>query len=225
MLKDATKKEQEVNKKLQLLGEDRVKAITILQAQIRGGIENGRKLSKQEIEAKKEALKFYKGASSEEVSTINNSTDDLKKTKEKKNKEVEKLYGEDTIKGLQQRISKLQEIIETSVIGSDAYNKAFSDKEKFEKRLKEIQVQSFDEQITELKRQFSVRDKLLEAGYSKETVDGMFPEIKDKNLLQSMQEIADGLDKITKSGKGNSETTDNLININEQIRVTLFVRC
>ena len=52
-----------------------------------------------------------------------------KKAKEKKNKEVEKLYGEDTIKGLQQRISKAQETIETSVIGSDAYNKAFSDKE------------------------------------------------------------------------------------------------
>lgn len=219
MLKDASKKEQEVNKKLQLLGEDRVKAITILQAQIRGGIENGRKLSKQEIEAKKEALKFYKGASDEEVATINNSTENLKKANDKKNAEVEKLYGEDTIKGLQQRISKLQEIIETSIIGSDAYNKAFSDKEKFEKRLKEIQVQSFDEQITELKRQFSVRDKLLESGYSKETVDGMFPEIKDKNLLQSMQEIADGLDKIIKAGKGNSETYDNLVNINEQLRV------
>lgn len=221
MLKDASKKEQEVNKKLQLLGEDRVKAITILQAQIRGGIENGRKLSKQEIEAKKEALKFYKGASNEEVATINNSTENLKNANDKNNAEVEKIFGEDTIKGLQQRISKLQEIIETSVIGSDAYNKAFSDKEKFEKRLKEIQVQSFDEQITELKRQFSVRDKLLEQGYSKETVDGMFPEIKDKNLLQSMQEISDGLDKVFKAGEGNKATTDNLININEQIRVML----
>lgn len=221
MLKDATKKEQEVNKKLQLLGEDRVKAITILQAQIRGGIENGRKLSKQEIEAKKEALKFYKGASNEEVATINNSTENLKKANNKKNAEVEKLYGEDTIKGLQQRISKLQEIIETSVIGSDAYNKAFSDKEKFEKRLKEIQVQSFDEQITELKRQFSVRDKLLEQGYSKETVDGMFPEIKDKNLLQSMQDQAKALSDIINSGKGNSQTAENLSNINEQIRVML----
>ena len=43
-----------------------------------------RKLSKQEIESKKEALKFYKGASDEEVSVINNSTDDLKKQRRKK---------------------------------------------------------------------------------------------------------------------------------------------
>lgn len=219
MLKDASKKEQEINKKLQLLGEDRVKAITILQAQIRGGIENGRKLSKQEIEAKKEALKIYKGASDEQVATINNSTENLKKANDKNNAEVEKLYGEDTIKGLQQRISKAQEIIETSVIGSEAYNKAFSDKEKFEKRLKEIQVQSFDEQISELKRQFSVRDRLLEQGYSKETVDGMFPELKDKNFLQSMKEQAKVLNDIVNAGKGDSQTKENLANINEQIRI------
>ena len=95
------------------------------------------------------------------------------------------------------------------------------DKEEFEKRLKEIQAQSFEEQITELKIQFSVRDKLLEDGYSKETVDGMFPEIKDKNLLQSMQDQAKALSDIINSGKGNSQTAENLSNINEQIRVML----
>ena len=36
-----------------------------------------------------------------------------------------------------------------------------------------------------------------------------------------MQGISEGLDKIIKAGKGNSETSDNLININEQIRVML----
>lgn len=94
-------------------------------------------------------------------------------------------------------------------------------KNKKAKEKKEEQKKSFDEQITELKRQFSVRDKLLESGYSKEEVDKMFPGLKDKNLLQSMQEIADGLDKIIKAGKGNSETSDNLVNINEQLRVML----
>lgn len=141
-----------------------------------------------------------------------------KKSTETK-KEVEKIFGENTIKGLQQRISKLQEIIETSVIGSDAYNKAFSDKEKFEKRLKEIQVQSFDEQISELKRQFSVRDKLLEQGYSKESVDSMFPDLKDKNFLQSMKDKAKALNDIVNAGKGDSQTKENLANINEQIRI------
>lgn len=141
-----------------------------------------------------------------------------KKSTETK-KEVEKIFGENTVKGLQQRISKAQETIETSVIGSKAYNKALKDKEKFEKRLKEIQVQSFDEQITELKRQFSVRDKLLEQGYSKETVDGMFPELKDKNFLQSMKDKAKALNDIVNAGKGDSQAKENLANINEQLRI------
>lgn len=134
-------------------------------------------------------------------------------------REVEKLFGENTVKGLQQRISKAQETIETSAIGSKAYNKALLDKEKFENRLKEIQVQSFDEQISELKRQFSVRDKLLEQGYSKESVDSMFPELKDKNFLQSMKDKAKALNDIVNAGKGDSQTKENLVNINEQIRI------
>lgn len=134
-------------------------------------------------------------------------------------REVEKLFGENTVKGLQQRISKAQETIETSAIGSKAYNKALLDKEKFENRLKEIQVQSFDEQISELKRQFSVRDKLLEQGYSKESVDGMFPELKDKNFLQSMKDKAKALNDIVNAGKGDSKAKENLANINEQIRI------
>lgn len=179
--------------------------------------------NKELLDIKEENEKKASKLENDREKRIENSVNSNSGTKavKDKNKEVEKLYGEDTIKGLQQRISKLQEIIETSVIGSDAYNKAFSDKEKFEKRLKEIQEQSFDEQISELKRQFSVRDKLLESGYSKETVDGMFPEIKDKNLLQSMQDQAKALSDIINSGKGNSQTAENLSNINEQIRVML----
>ena len=77
----------------------------------------------------------------------------------------------------------------------------------------------FDEQISELKRQFSVRDKLLEQGYSKETVDGMFPELKDKNFLQSMKDKAKALNDIVNAGKGDSQAKENLANINEQIRI------
>lgn len=216
ILKDATKKEQELNKKLQLLGEDRVKAITILQAQTRGGIENGRKLSKQEIEAKKEALKFYKGASDEQVATINNSTENLKKANDKNNAEVEKLYGEDTIKGLQQRISKLNEVMETSVFGSKKYNAAKSQKEALEARLKEMTA-SFDDEIAEIKRQTEVRDKLLQAGHSKETVDAMFPKIADKSYKQILEDTSNSLQNLINTGNGTKETADNLKAVNDEL--------
>lgn len=57
------------------------------------------------------------------------------------------------------------------------------------KKEKEIQVQSFQERLDETKRQIEVRDKLLKAGYSKDTVDNMFPEVKDKTFLQYLKDI------------------------------------
>lgn len=57
------------------------------------------------------------------------------------------------------------------------------------KREKEIQVQSFQERLDETKRQIEVRDNLLKAGYSKDTVDNMFPEVKDKTFLQYLKDI------------------------------------
>ncbi|HCO19601.1 MAG TPA: hypothetical protein DIT47_00455 [Flavobacteriaceae bacterium] len=218
-----------ISKTLKLEVKELQKGLVVLEAQYKKGVISGRKLNEEEKKRLKQQIDDQKalinqklginGANESEIPIVTSPPNGVSKAVKDKNAEVEKLYGEDTIKGLQQRISKLQEIIETSVIGSDAYNKAFSDKEKFEKRLKEIQVQSFDEQITELKRQFSVRDKLLEQGYSKETVDGMFPELKDKNFLQSMKDKAKALNDIVNAGKGDSQAKENLVNINEQIRI------
>lgn len=195
---EASKNEADFNKKMQILGEDRVKGAAILRAQIRGGIENGRKLSKDEIEAKKEALKSYEGTSKEEVTAINNSTDDLKKAKKKKNAEVEKLYGEDTIKGLQQRISKLNEVMETSVFGSEKYNIAKSQKTALEARLKEM-TKSFDDEIAEIERQWKVR-YALEEKYGKETAKTQFSGLKGDSYYADIKERFSKIDAKLKSG-------------------------
>lgn len=93
-LDEASKNEADYNKKMKLLGEDRVKGAAIYRAQIRGGYEAGRKLSQEEINAKKEALKALEGTLTDEA-TLN--AKEAKGWKEKI---------QDEIKSLDERIAK-----------------------------------------------------------------------------------------------------------------------
>lgn len=168
----------------------------------------------------------------------------IKEKKQKEEKQLADIFPKGSIKELQQRAQLIQEAIDTA-IGSQVklrkLDKYGNDKDKkgnpfltgeiisieeagkrieaINAEIKKRQIKSFDEQISELKRQFSVRDKLLEQGYSKESVDSMFPDLKDKNLLQSMKDKAKALNDIVTAGKGDSQAKENLANINEQIRI------
>lgn len=81
----------------------------------------------------------------------------------------------------------------------------------------EAQAKTFSEEMDEVKRQIGVRDKLLQQGYSKDYVDGMFPKIKDKSFLQYLEETDVAVKKLIASGKGDKETAENLALISKSI--------
>ena len=81
----------------------------------------------------------------------------------------------------------------------------------------EAQAKSFSEEMDEVKRQIGVRDQLIQQGYSKEYVDGMFPKIKDKSFIQYLNETDIAVKKLISSGKGDKETADNLVLISKAI--------
>ena len=151
-----------------------------------------------------------------EEAAINNNTDKVKKAVKKHKNEVEKIYGEDTIKGLQQRISKLNEVMETSSFGGEKYNKAKAQKSVYEERLENL-TRNFDDEIAEIKRQTEVRDKLLQAGYSKETVDAMFPKVADKSYKQILEDTSTSLQNLINTGNGTKETAVNLKAVNDEL--------
>ncbi|NHQ67195.1 tape measure protein [Elizabethkingia miricola] len=81
----------------------------------------------------------------------------------------------------------------------------------------ESQAKTFSEEMDETKRQIGVRDKLLQQGYSKDSVDKMFPKIKDKSFLQYLEETDIAVKKLISSGKGDKETAENLALISKTI--------
>lgn len=81
----------------------------------------------------------------------------------------------------------------------------------------ESQAKTFSEEMDETKRQIGVRDKLLQQGYSKDSVDKMFPKIKDKSFLQYLEETDIAVKKLISSGKGDKETAENLSLISKSI--------
>lgn len=204
--------------------------------------EDNKQLLDFKDENEKRASKLEKDKNSRVAESNSTKEEEIKAIKNH-NRELAEVYSKGSIADLEQRISLWNEAKEksvgdsVSVLGKNKYGDTINTGQivtlkaaneeiaKLEaekaKRIKEIQKLSFDEQINELKRQFSVRDQLLQSGYSKDVVDGMFPEIKDKNLIQSLQEQAKALNDILTSGKGNEETAVNFTNLNEQIRVLL----
>lgn len=112
---------------------------------------------------------------------INNNTEKVKKSNERHKAEVEKIYGEDTIRGLQQRIQKLSEKIDITSSTDANLDKLVKQREELDKKLaeaqKRISKQSFDEEITELERQWKVKYAIAKY-YGQEVADAQFPQLK-----------------------------------------------
>ncbi|MDV3943599.1 hypothetical protein CMT69_01440 [Elizabethkingia anophelis] len=86
----------------------------------------------------------------------------------------------------------------------EAINRAIREKQA------ESQARTFSEEMDEIKRQIGIRDKLLQQGYTKESVDKMFPKIKDKSFLQYLEETDIAVKKLIESGEADKETIQNL---------------
>ncbi|WP_185218837.1 tape measure protein [Elizabethkingia meningoseptica] len=94
----------------------------------------------------------------------------------------------------------------------EAINRAIREKQA------ESQARTFSEEMDEIKRQIGIRDKLLQQGYTKESIDKMFPKIKDKSFLQYLEETDIAVKKLIESGEADKETIQNLDLIKNSIK-------
>ena len=81
---------------------------------------------------------------------------------------------------------------------------------KIDDEINKKQTKSFEERLNEAKRQIEVRDKLIQQGYSKDYVDGMFPDVKDTSFLEYLDKLSEKLAKT--NGK---EAAENLIKVRD----------
>ncbi|WP_313029462.1 tape measure protein [Soonwooa sp.] len=191
----------------------------------------------------KKADKLLKDREAQQQKTVEQAsgdTDKDKKKKEKHERELAEVYSKGSIAELQQRIELWNEALEKAGKGDEvdvlSKNK-FGDTVKTGKKVsistaqdelskleeakrnreKEVLKQSFDEQMTEIKRQIEVRDKLLKEGYSKDTVDGIFPEVKDSSFEQYLIRSTELIKNLFAAGKGTPELAQNLALVSEEL--------
>lgn len=173
------------------------------------------------------------------ASNVTNNTSENKKGKGS-TKELAEVYSKDSIKDLEQRISLWNNALERAdsdgnvkVRAKDRYGKEYETKtiiplkealekrNELEKELEEkrsaLQKKSFDEELAEIQRQVNLRDKYLQAGYSKESMDNLFQKVKDKTYLGYLNDTRDSLKKLLDTGKGNQETAQQLDRVNKAI--------
>lgn len=122
------------------------------------------------------------------------------KTAAKKHAEaVEQIYSEKSIEGMQQRKAKWEKTMNTSAANSDQWKKAKAEVEKYQAQIdaynKSLQKKSFDEELSEAKRQIEVRDRLIKSGMPKEEANKLFG-IGDKTYIQFLNEMQDKLSAI-----------------------------
>ena len=82
---------------------------------------------------------------------------------------------------------------------------------------KKIRIRSFDEEMAETKKEIELRDKLIQSGYSKDQVDQMLPQVKDKTYIGFLEETEKSLKSLIAAGDNTDQTANNIIKIREAI--------
>ena len=82
---------------------------------------------------------------------------------------------------------------------------------------KKIRIRSFDEEMEETKKQIELRDKLIQAGYAKDQVDQMLPDVKDKSYIGYLEETEASLKNLVIAGYNTEQTATNITKIREAI--------
>ncbi|MCT4287344.1 tape measure protein [Elizabethkingia anophelis] len=166
----------------------------------------------------------------------------LKKVK-KETRQIAEILPVGSVKELQQRVRLLQEAKDLSINnqvkvrkvdkygqdkdkgGKPYYTGEIISVEEAEKRIKlinrkirEMQTKNFSDEAEEIKRQISVRDMLLQQGLSKETVDDMFPKIKDKSFIKYLEDSEIAIKKLLNSGKADEDTANSLKSVLNSIK-------
>lgn len=170
-----------------------------------------------------QGLKYNKNQEDITVPANLNSTKEDKKPKPKKTTQLKDTAIAGSLGAYEEQLSKVQETLKNKTLATDKDRiKALLEQEKeLQEKIKEIKEQyaqrTFDEELAEIQRQVNLRDKYLQAGYSKESMDNLFPKVKDKTYLGYLNDTRDSLKKLLDTGKGNQETAQQLDRVNKAI--------
>lgn len=82
---------------------------------------------------------------------------------------------------------------------------------------KRVAVRSLEEQQEYMRKQYELRDQLLDQMMDPEQADRLFPEIKGKNYGDYLQATAAGLRALVDSGKGTEETAQGLMKVQQSL--------
>lgn len=151
--------------------------------------------------------------------------EDLAKSKEKaanaptKSKTKDQLAEEILPKGSVAEIQKRLQAIDQALSKATGKDQIEALKQKRIETAKElaeaekaILIRAFGEQMEYARKSIELRDKMFQQGYSKEQVDKLFPEIKDKTYLQILEDTANSLKNIS-----TVDAAKNLQKINEEL--------
>ena len=174
---------------------------------------------------------------------ISLNTEKVKSDTAKHNKQLAEVFSTGSIADLEQRISlwnealtkasgdkievlakdKFGETVKTgkSISITDALKEVDALEKAKAKRQKEIQLLSFDEELSELERRIKIRDQIIQSGYSKEVADSMFPDLAGKDLLKSLQDMQANINVKMSSGKGTKADAENYTKLSATIDALL----
>lgn len=160
-----------------------------------------------------------------------------KKEKKEHEKELAEVVSNESIIALQRRVQNWNAALErirldakgnkvVDVLGMDKYGKQFktgetvglpeaikraqADRAKLEAAQREAQVRSLEEQQEYVRKQYELRDQLLDQMVDPEQVDRLFRDIKGKNYGDYLKATASGLRALVESGEGTEDTARNL---------------
>ncbi|QNS40185.1 tape measure protein [Chryseobacterium manosquense] len=204
---------------------DVFKGLTAQERKERAMLENriatNKRIRENEAETQRLIQEGIKVADDSVVNTLNSGTEDVKKAKEKRDRELAEVYSLNSIADLEQRIALWNEALQkasgdtvneltknkfgdTVKTGNTvSVNQALDELEKLEKakatRQKEITRLSFDEELAETERQWKVKYMIAQQ-YGQKIADEQFPELKgsyysdiDKRRLELESKLSSGV--------------------------------
>ena len=181
--------------------------------------------TKKKIEARADIIaQAESSAGNDQVATINNTSEKVKKSKEKHEKELAEVFSKGSIADLEKRISEWNNALQRAdltgegmvkvrktdkygkeyetgeVVSRDFALKAAADLEKAKAEAeKKIQRLSFDEQLAEDERQWNIRYQIAKQ-YGEDIAKAQFPNLKGDSYFDELNKQFKPLDDRYKSG-------------------------
>lgn len=148
--------------------------------------------------------------------------DKVKKERKSKTKEekADEYFPPGSVAEIQKRLSEIDEAL-SKATGAQQIDALKQRRMQIALELaaaeKKVRIKTFDEEMSDTKKQIELRDKLIQQNFDKGKVDQIFPEVKDKTYLQYLEETAAALKNLILAGDNTEETAANLNKTREAI--------